>query len=35
MMLPEVFAIAAIDAAQGAYSRQKTKNENADRGVKI
>ena len=34
-MLPEVFAIAATDAAQGAYSRQKTRKENADSGVKI
>ena len=34
-MLPEVFAIAAMDAAQGAYSRQKTRKENDDIGVKI
>ena len=34
-MLPEVFAIAAMDAAHGAYSRQNTRKENAERGVKI
>ena len=34
-MLPDALAIAAMDAAHGAYSRQKTRNENAETGVKI